>query len=42
MVTMNWSAGAAMAVVLVALTTLTVAVNTLFFERRARLMTSPS
>lgn len=39
MVTMNWSAGAAMAVVLVVLTSMVVALNTLFFERRARLMT---
>ena len=39
MVTMNWSAGAAMAVVLVVLTSAVVAVSTLFFERRARLMT---
>lgn len=42
MVTMNWSAGAAMAVVLVLLTSAVVALNTLFFERRARLMTTPA
>lgn len=42
MVTMNWSAGAAMAVVLVVLTSLVVALNTLLFERRARLMAGSS
>jgi putative spermidine/putrescine transport system permease protein len=38
MVTMDWSAGAAMAMVLVMLTSMVVAVNTLFFERRSRSM----
>ena len=38
MVTMDWSAGAAMAMVLVLLTSTVVAVNTFFFERRSRLM----
>jgi putative spermidine/putrescine transport system permease protein len=38
MVTMDWSAGAAMAMVLVVLTSTVVAINTLFFERRNRLM----
>jgi putative spermidine/putrescine transport system permease protein len=41
-VTMNWSSGAAMAVVLVVLATAVVALNTLVFERRARLMTRPA